>query len=385
MTAGAGAPVDADPAAEVPGGPVPGPPRSAPGGAAAALARFAAPLGLQVAAFLVSTALVLGLLALLGYDTGAVLSALVEGAFGSTYAVSLSLTQAAPVVLTATAVWLAYQAGLFNIGGDGQLQVGGVAALVTCLALPDALAGVAMVVVALVAAIAAGAAWAAVAGLLRAYRGADEVISTIMLNLVASTAIGLLINGALRSPGARFSARTDSVPAAAELGDVVPGVPVVFVLALAVCTATLLAVRRTSIGLRLRSVGLNQDAAVHAGLRVRALQWQSFTLGGGLAGLAGGLVVLGYRYALAPGWAPAWGLMGIVIAFLALRSPASIPLWGVVMGVLGAASPAVRAAASVPDAVTTVMQGLPVVVLFLMIALGRLPWFEAVRARRKGA
>lgn len=351
------------------GGPAPDGPRdTAPHGVPAALTRLAAPLGLQVTAFVVATALVLALLGVLGYDVGAVLAAVVEGAFGSPYAVSSSLTQAAPLILTATAVWLAYQSGLFNIGGDGQLQVGGLAALVVGLALAS-LPGAVTIVVSLVAAVLGGAAWAAVAGLLRAYRGANEVISTIMLNFVAATAISLLVAGVLRSPAAKYTPRTDRIPASAQLGDLLPGVPVVFLAALALGVATVVAVRRTSIGLRLRTVGLNRDAATHAGLRVRAIQWQSFAVSGGLAGLAGGLVILGYRYYIAPGWVPAWGLLGIVIAFLALQSPMLIPLWAVVLGMIGAAGPTVKGAASVPDAITTVMQGLPVVVVFLIAAV----------------
>ncbi|SHL12453.1 nucleoside ABC transporter membrane protein [Pseudonocardia thermophila] len=338
--------------------------------APAVLARFAAPIGLQVLAFVVAIAVSLLLVAALGYDVGAVLAAVVDGAFGSAHAVSSSLTQAAPLVLTATAVWLAYQVGLFNVGGDGQLQVGGLAALVVALALGD-LPGVLTIAVAVVAAVLGGAAWAAVAGLLRAYRGANEVISTIMLNFVAATAISLLIAGPLRSPSAKYTPRTDRVAADAQLGDAVPGIPLTFLVALALGVVTVVAVRRTSIGLRLRTIGLNREAATHAGLRVQAMQWQAFAVSGGLAGLAGGLVILGYRYYIAPGWVPAWGLLGIVIAFLALESPGLIPLWAVVLGIIGAAGPAIKGAASVPDAITTVMQGLPVVVVFLVGALAR--------------
>jgi ABC-type uncharacterized transport system permease subunit len=280
-------------------------------------------------------------------------------------------------------VWLAYQAELFNIGGDGQLQVGGLAALVAGLQLESA-PGVLTIVASLAAAVVAGAAWAAVAGVLRAYRGANEVISTIMLNFVAATAISLLIAGVLRSPAARYTPRTDRIPTSAQLGDLLPGFPIVFVVSLALSAVTVVAVRRTSIGLRLRTVGLNRNAATHAGLHVRALQWQSFALSGGLAGLAGGLVILGYRFYIAPGWVPAWGLLGIVIAFLALRSPILIPLWAVVLGMIGAAGPTVKGSASVPDAITTVMQGLPVVVMSLILVLagsgpGRRLWAAMTR------
>jgi simple sugar transport system permease protein len=369
MTAEAGSPVARDRTAgdaTAPNGPDRSGPRT---GWHAEAARLAAPLGLQVTAFVVSMAVVLALLGALGYDVGTVLGAVVDGAVGSAYALSVSLTHAAPLMLTATAVWLAYQAGLFNVGGDGQLQVGGLAALVTGLHLPESTPAVVTIAASLAAAVLAGAAWAAIAGVLRAYREANEVISTIMLNFVAGTAISLLIAGALRSPDARYSPKTDRIPESAQIGNLLPGVPLVLVVALVLSAATVIAVRRTSIGLRLRTVGLNREAAVHAGLRVPSLQWQSFAVSGGLAGVAGGLVILGYRYYVAPGWVPAWGLLGIVIAFLALRSPMLIPLWAVVLGMIGAAGPTIKGSASVPDAITTVMQGLPVVVLFLIVVL----------------
>lgn len=331
-------------------------------------------VGPQVAAFVLSMALVLGLLTALGYDPGLVLTAIVNGAAGSAFAVSTSLTLAVPLLLTATAVWLAFQAGLFNIGGDGQLQMGGLAALLVAVHAPGQLPGVLVAVLAVAAGATAGALWAAIAGLLRAYRGANEVISTIMLNFIATGAITLLTAGALRAATADFSPRTERVPADSTLGSVVPGLPLSFLVALVLCTAVVLTVQRTALGLRLRAVGLNRDAAVHAGLKVDTLMWRAFAASGALAGVAGALILLGYRYYIAPGWAPAWGFLGIVIAFLALRTPLLLPVWAVVLGMIGASAPTLKGTASVPDAITTVMQGLPVVCLFLLVFVGGRIW-----------
>lgn len=329
-------------------------------------------VGAQMAAFLISMGLLVGILVLLDYDAAVIVEALWDGSLGSPFAVSQSLSEAVPLVLTGTAVWLAYQTGLFNIGADGQLQMGGLVTLVVTIHLPFAGPGP-TIVLALAMGCVAGALWGAIAGALRAYRGSNEVISTMMLNFIAFETVAELTSGALRSPTAEFTPKTSEVPVSEQIGLVVEtaGVPWIIVVTIVAAVAVILVVRRTTLGLRLRAVGLNRNAARHAGMEVRRYQFLSFCASGALAGFAGGLVILGMRYYIAPGWAPAWGFLGIVIAFLAVRTPLLIPVWGIVLGMIGAAGPTLKGAASVPDSITTVMQALPLIVLFLLYALLR--------------
>jgi ABC-type uncharacterized transport system permease subunit len=358
-------------------------------GAASRLRNLGATVSTQVVAFVLSMALLIGVLALLGYDAGAVVNALWDGSVGSPFAISQSLSEAVPLLLTATAVWLAFQAGLFNIGADGQLQIGGLIALLVALHFPASAPTVVTIVLALVAGAIAGGFWAGIAGALRAYRGSNEVISTIMLNFIALEIINQLIGGALRSKADLFTPKTDEVPLGTQLGELIPGsgLPWIALIAIVVSVATILLVVRTTVGLRLRAVGLNGQAAFHGGLPVRRYQFLAFCASGAVAGLAGGLVILGYRYYIAPGWAPPWGFLGIVIAFLSLRTPLLIPVWAIILGMIGSAGPTLKGDASVPDSITTLMQTLPVIVLFVLYAGGRLlrrggtdrpPW----RARR---
>jgi simple sugar transport system permease protein len=135
--------------------------------------------------------------------------------------------------------------------------------------------------------------------------------------------------------------------------------------------ATIVVVQRSRLGLKLRAVGLNDEAAHVAGLRPRRYWIGSITASGALAGLGGGLVVLGVRYYLAPGWAASWGFEGVLIAFLAYRLPYLIPLWALLFGMMSAAGPTLEANASVPSAVVTVMQTLPVITLFMLYAVAR--------------
>jgi simple sugar transport system permease protein len=330
-------------------------------------------IGAQVAAFLLSMALLVGLLAVLGYPASTVLRALWDGSASSAFALSQSLSEAVPLALAGVAVWLAYTAGLFNVGADGQLQVGGVLAVVVSTAMPGTAPAMLTIVLALGAGCVAGALWASIAGVLRAYRGANELIATIMLNLIAIEVINQLIAGALRSPTAQFTPQTEQVPLGAQLGEVVvgSGIPWIAIVALITTVAVILLVQRTRLGLRLRATGLNVEAARHAGVGVRELQFLTFAASGALAGFAGALVILGLRYYIAPGWAPAWGYLGIVIAFLSLRTPLLIPLWAVILGMIGSAGPTLKGDAGVPDAITILMQALPVILLFGLYAAQR--------------
>lgn len=335
--------------------------------------RAGADVTVQVGAFVVSLGLVVALLTALGYDAGKSVSALWNGSAGSLQSLGISLSQATPVMLAGVAVWLAAQAGLFNIGADGQLQMGGLAALVAVSYLGLPKTGVVLIPVGLVAASLAGAAWSSVAALLKTHRGGNEIVSTLMLNFIAAILIMELTRGPLQSQANPYTPQTDPIPIAASLPTIVDGTQITFgiALAVAVTSVVLVAVTRTTVGLRLRAIGLNRDAALYSGVPVRRFWLGSMVASGALCGLAGGLVMLGLRYYLAMGWASPWGFQGVLVAFLAMRSPYLIPVWAVLFGMLSSAGPALKASASVPDSIVTIMQALPVIVLFVLYAAWR--------------
>ena len=349
--------------------------------------RAGADVTIQLGAFVISMGLLVALLAVLGYDAGKAVDALWTGSAGSLRALGLSLSEATPVILTAVAVWLAAQAGLFNIGADGQLQMGGLAALLTVahLGLPDS--GPVLVVAGLVAATVAGAAWSGIAGLMKTYRGANEIVSTLMLNFIAAILISEMMKGPLQSAANPYTPQTDPIPVVAQLPTMIGGTQLTwgFALALVVAVAVLVGVTRTTAGLRLRAIGLNRDAALYSGVPVRRFWLGSMLASGALCGLAGGLIILGLRYYLTTGWASPWGYQGVLVAFLAMRSPYLIPVWGVLFGMLSTAGPALKASASVPDSIVTLMQALPVVVLFVLYAAWRSLSGETLRSMMRPA
>jgi simple sugar transport system permease protein len=195
-----------------------------------------------------------------------------------------------------------------------------------------------------------------------------------MLNSVAFIAIDQMMRGPLQSRTNKFTPQTDQIAAVARIQPLVEGTQIswAIVAALIVTVVVIACVQRSVLGLRLRVIGLNLEAAKHSGIPVARYWLSTMAVSGALCGLAGGLVILGLRYYLAPGWAPSWGFQGIVIAFLAVSLPLLIPLWALLLGMIAAAGPALKGEASVPDAIVTVMQTLPVVVLYVLYRLGAL-------------
>lgn len=327
----------------------------------------------QLAAFVISVVVFLAIITVLGYDPSQVLNILWSGSLGSDTSISITLNETVPLILTATAVWLVLQGGLFNIGADGQLQMGGLIALMVAFWVPLESTPVLLVLLALLAAALIGALWASIAAALKVFRGANEIISTLMLNFIAFLVVDRTMRGPLQSPTHEYSPRTEAIPDAAKLGDGIAGTLISpgIVVAVAVCIVTLAVVRNTNIGLRLRAIGLNRDASVRGGVAVTRYWLSSFAVGGAICGLAGGIVILGLRYFIAPGWAAPWGFAGILIAFLVLRTPYLIPAWGLVFGMLSASGPALKASAGVPESIVIMMQTIPVIVLYGVLLAAR--------------
>lgn len=224
-----------------------------------------------------------------------------------------------PLILCGLAVVIPLRVGLFNIGAQGQLMMGAVAAAATAYALRSA-PGFVVAVVAMVAAILAGAMWASIAGLLKATRGVHEVISTIMLNSIAAALIDYFVNGPLKDPSQPYPS-SHPVPDAAQfqpIGVVPIGLPIALVLAVAVAWM----LRRTTLGFRFETVGRNRFAAQYAGIKLGSMIVLAMALAGALAGLSGSIELLEidpYRYQ--DGIAGTLGFDGITIALLARSNP----------------------------------------------------------------
>jgi ABC-type uncharacterized transport system permease subunit len=294
-----------------------------------------------------------------GYAVGPALAALWHGSFGSWYALtSATLVRATPLMLTGCAVALAFRAGVFNIGAEGQLLAGAVGAATVGLALPTH--GALAVGLALAAGAVLGAAWAGIAALLRVRFGVLEVISTIMLNFVALYAVSYLVRGPLQEP-------THAYPQSSTLADALhltrlPGtgrLHVGILLAVAVAAASGWIMRETAAGFRVQAVGDNPAAATSAGqIDAARTTTRVFLVSGACAGLAGAIQVLGVTFALYEDISPGYGYTAIAVALLAGLDPWRVALSAILFAGLEAGAGAMQRDAGVPSTIVTIVEAL---------------------------
>nr|WP_281372967.1 ABC transporter permease [Kineococcus aurantiacus] len=278
--------------------------------------------------------------------------------------ISETLVNATPLVLAGLAVALAFRVGLFNIGAQGQIIVGAVAAAWVGFALD--LPVVLHLLVALVAGVAGGLVWGGVVGLLKARTGAHEVITTIMLNYVAVNLLTYLlsVHGFQRAPYTQ--AISEQVAGTAVLPKLLgSSLRVNLGLLLAVLAAVFVwwLFDRSRLGFRLRAVGANPDAARTAGMDVGRLQVVSMALAGGLAGLAGATQVLGVTGSVTGSVAGNIGFDAITVALLGRNNPYGIIAAGLLFGGMRAGAVQMQSVTGVPVDLVGVLQAL--VVLFI--------------------
>jgi simple sugar transport system permease protein len=287
--------------------------------------------------------------------------ALLTGAVGSGRAISQTLERAAPLICAGLGVSLAFRAGLFNIGAQGQLIVGALAAgyVGFTWSLPPGL----HLLVALVAGVLAGALWGGLAGLLKAKTGAHEVITTIMLNYVAtSLLLFLLTKNAFQRPG---SNNPRSLPAdESSLFPSVLGTHTGVILAILVAVAVWWLLERSTPGFEMRAVGANADAAATAGMSVAKVYTLAMLVAGALAGLAATMQILGKNDSLTANVAGSLGFDAITVALLGRATPLGTVLAGLLFGALASGGVQMQASeAATPVSLTLVLQAL--IVLFV--------------------
>lgn len=286
--------------------------------------------------------------------------ALGEGAFGSVQALINTLVNATPLVLAGLAVGIGFKAGLFNIGGTGQVLVGGfVAGLVGGMVAEQPVP--VAVTIAILAGALGGAIYGFIPGALKAFTGAHEVVSTIMLNSLASFVIVGLVNDIFKIVGPSFSRTADVGNAAMPIIFGRNGNLGIFIV-LALVVATYILIYRTPLGFEIRTVGANPSAARYAGMSPRKLIILTMTLCGTFAGLAGAFEILSLGYYPAV-FGTTIGFGGITVALLGRAHPVGILLAGILLGGMRAGAPAMQITAKIPIEIIDVIQGL--ILLFL--------------------
>jgi simple sugar transport system permease protein len=310
-------------------------------------------------------------------------SAMVTGAVGSVSGITQSLVKATPLLLVGLGICIAFRANVINIGGEGQITLGAIVATWFPLTF-HTWPGWLLIPSTLLLGFIAGAAWGFVPGILKARLKVNEILSTIMMNSIAIQFMYLLIRGPLMDPAGvaagTFLAQSARLPVQVWLPRLVPqtllhaGSIVAVVLAVAVYFF----LWRTTIGYRIRSVGLNPDASRHAGINVPFYQALSLTLAGGFAGLAGAIEVMGVQHRLLDGITGGYGFTGIVAALLGGLHPLGLIPASILFGGLLVGANQMQRSVQVPSSLINAILGL--VVLFVS---GSAIWSRRWAARRQ--
>jgi len=318
----------------------------------------------SILAVAVGLAVSFAIIAFNGDPPGEAAEALFDGAFGSKKQAAATVARSLPLILVALGWIVAFSARRINVGLEGQMIVGGITGTCAALYLPGIPAPLHLLV-ALLVGIVGGAIYAGIAAGLWAWRGVNEIVSTLLMNFIALQLLSWVVRGPMKAPGVR-SNRSAIIPDSAQWPNLIEKSPlnidVFMVVGLVATVAWML--RHTTFGMRLRLTGANVEAARAAGVRTLSISMMALMVSGGLAGLAGaGLVLGGETEVMSEGFASSFGLEGIVVALLALNAPyAAIPA-ALLLASLRQGGGLMEARLGVPAELTLVTQG--VVLLFV--------------------
>lgn len=338
-----------------------------------------------VPAVAVVMALILGALTMLATDVslatiGRSYLALLEGSLGSLGALSETLTAATPLILSGLGLALGFRAGMFNIGAEGQILMGGMAAVIVGFSFPG-LPWAIHLPLAMLGGVVAGAVYAGIAGVLRATTGAHEVISTIMLNLISYRLVDYLLRQPWIQKAGRADPISESVLPSAELPRLLtwvdPNLRVhagIFV-ALAAVLLVWWVLFRTRLGFEFRASGESPDAARYAGIRAGLIIVSVMAFAGALAGLAGANQTLGVLGRATPGFSAGIGFNAISVALLGRSHPIGVLFAGLLFGALEAGGRQMQVDAGVSIDLISIIQALIIVFIAAPLLVRAIfPW-----------
>ena len=308
-------------------------------------------------------------------------SAVLEGALGGPKAIANTMNAATPLIFTGLSVAFGFRAGLFNIGANGQLLMGAFfsAIIGSIVGIPFPIA----LLMAIVAGAIGGAIWGFIPGVLKAWRGAHEVVVTIMLNSTAFLLLNLLASQVFKDPGATFP-RTPQVSPEALLPIVLADTRMHGGIILALLTAVVIwfLLFKTTLGFEIRTVGANASAARYAGIRPGAITVLTMSIAGGLAGLGGSVEILGITKSYPAEYIVNYGFDGIAVALLGRAHPVGVVAGALLFGIMRAGAGSMQRATDIPVDIISIVQG--VILLFVAAQVIIQKLLPAARARRGG-
>jgi simple sugar transport system permease protein len=343
------------------------------------LARLSVPLSLKVtlSAFVGSLVLGLGLIACLGYPVLPAIRVAVEGSFGDARAIADTLVFMTPRLLVALGALVAIRGGMFNLGGEGQLQMGAIGAMLPYLAFGDI--GPALLPLAILSGALCGALWGVIPAVLKLWRGADEIIVTLLMNFIAIYFVKYLVQGPMRPEGSTFN-MSAQLPREGVFLPLIEGTRLHLgvVLAIVIAIAIWVVLQHTAFGLKLRASGQSPGFVRLQGQSAGQTILASMALSGAIGGLAGTFEVLGVQYRLIDGFSSGLGFEGLAVAFLAGLEPFGAVIVSLYFGAINNAALALQSALSIPAALADVLSGLPILLLAVisgvMLTKGKPVW-----------
>lgn len=307
----------------------------------------------------VLAAFLLGALVLLatGYSPIDAYSNLLFGAFGSYYYIGQTFSQATPIIFTSLAFLFAFKCGLFNIGAEGQLLIGGFSAALVGITFTD-LPIYIHLPLALLAGAAGGALWGFIPAILKARLDAHEVITTMMLSYVALYVISYMVNYPFKAPG--WVAQTPIVAPSAQLPSLMYPTQLSASIIVAIIMVVFIAyvLQKTTLGYEIRAIGLNPSAAESGGINVKKGIVLALVISGAIAGLGGAGEILGVHHRYIDGFSPGYGWDGLAVALIGGLNPFGAVFAAIFFGAL-------RSGGTVMNRVT----GVPIDVIFILQAL----------------
>jgi simple sugar transport system permease protein len=328
-------------------------------------------VSVMISVLAIVLALLIGaiLITLAGVNPWEAYGYLLKGSFGNRYGFGETLTRFVPLLFSSLSFAVAHKSGFFNVGAEGQLYIGAIGAVLVGYFV-SGLPAYIHIPLALLAGIVFGALWAGIAGLLKIFLKSNELINTMMLNYVAIYLVEFLIHGPLKDPES-FNYQSYEVLDSAKLPIILSKTPLHlgFIIALVITAIVFYVMYRTPIGYQMRTVGANIKAASYAGINIVGATLVSLLITGGLAGLGGGIELLGTQHRVIAGFSTGYGYDGIGVAVMGRYNPVGIILATFLFAVIRVGTGAMQRGAGVPSPLLSVIQGL---IIIFVIASGYL-------------
>ncbi len=312
---------------------------------------------IPIISFIFSLAFGAVMLALSGVNPWVTFAAMAKGALGNGYAVGETLVKAIPLMLTGLGVAIAFRMLFWNIGAEGQLAMGGIAAAGVALFIADRIPSWSVIPLIVLAGMVAGALWAAIPAALRAYLGVNETITTLMMNYVAVLWVSYLYHGPWRDPAGYGFPGTAQFPRSAWLPLLYGRVHLGLVFAVVAAAIMWFLLQRTKWGFEIRITGENPQAARYIGIDIARNIVLVMLVSGALSGLAGACEVSGVMHRLQQGLTVGYGYTAIIVAWMSQLNAWGVLLVAFVLAALLVGGDQIQLAMGLPAAMALVIQG----------------------------